>query len=270
MTSPSVPHRFELELEVPGTPEQVWQAVATAEGISSWMMPTELEAREGGAVVFNMGPDEMSRGRVTRFEPARRLVYEEDWATLVGQSGADVTPLVTEFLIEARSGGTCTVRVVSSAFGTGADWENEFWDELDTGWAPMLDNLRLYLTHFPGQRATSLWAGATFAAPPELAVATVRRALGVSAVGEPVSARGITGHVERSIDRHFLLRVDGEAPGFLNFYSFGAEAGSGVHVQGYLFTDAAPAYVEREQPAWQSWLEAVAAGVSPAPSPTGV
>ena len=266
MTDPSVPHRFELELEVPGTPDQVWQAVATAEGISSWMMPTEIEAREGGAVAFTMGPGETSRGRVTAVEPGRRLVYEEDWASLVGQAGADVTPLVTEFLIEARSGGTCTVRVVTSAFGSGADWENEFWEEMDRGWAPMLDNLRLYLTHFPGQRATSLWAGATFATPPEVAVAGVRSALGVSTVGDAVTGRGVAGRLERSIDRHFLLRVDGEAPGFLSFYSFGAEQGSGVHVQGYLFGDTAPAYVEREQPAWQSWLEGVAADLSAAPT----
>ena len=72
-----------------------------------------------------------------------------------GHAGADVTPLATEFLVEARSGGTCVVRVVSSAYGTGADWENEFWGEMDTGWAPMLDNLRIYLTHFAGQRATA-------------------------------------------------------------------------------------------------------------------
>jgi len=39
--------------------------------------------------------------------------------------------------------------VVTSAFGTGADWENEFWEEMANGWAPVLDNLRLYLTHFP-------------------------------------------------------------------------------------------------------------------------
>ena len=48
MTTPNIPHRFEFEVEVPGTPEQVWQAIATAEGISSWMMPTELEPRVGG------------------------------------------------------------------------------------------------------------------------------------------------------------------------------------------------------------------------------
>lgn len=84
MTEPSVPHRFEVELEVPGPPEQVWRAIATAEGIGAWMVPTELDPREGGAVVFHMGPDASSRGRVTGFEPDRRFAYEEDWAGLVG------------------------------------------------------------------------------------------------------------------------------------------------------------------------------------------
>ncbi len=41
---------------MPGTPAQVWDAIATANGISSWMMPTELEEREGGAVAFHMVP----------------------------------------------------------------------------------------------------------------------------------------------------------------------------------------------------------------------
>src|SRR5262245_52284214 len=113
MTTPNVPHRFEVELEVPGTPDQVWQAIATAAGISSWMLPTTLDPRVGGAVTFEMGPEAASHGQITVYEPSRRIEYEEDWATLVGHPGADVTPLVTEFLVEAKSGGTCSVRVVT-------------------------------------------------------------------------------------------------------------------------------------------------------------
>ena len=264
MTTPRVPHRFEAELEVPGTPEQVWQAIATAEGITSWMMPTDLDARRGGALTFHMGPDADSHGHVTAFEPTRRFSYEEDWASLVGQAGADVTPLVTEFVVEARSGGTCVVRIVTSAFGTGADWENEFWDEMGTGWAPMLDNLRLYLTYFADQRATPLFAGATFPTTPEGAIAAVRRTLGVEAIGDPVIVRDMNGRLERAIDRHFLLRVDDPVPGLLSFYAFATDDASTVHLQGYLFSDAAPGYVEREQPCWQTWLEAVASDVAPA------
>ena len=54
MTNPQIPYRFEVELEVPGSPDEVWQAIATADGIGSWMMETDLEAHEGGAVTFHM------------------------------------------------------------------------------------------------------------------------------------------------------------------------------------------------------------------------
>jgi len=269
MTTPDVPYRFELELTVTGTPEQVWEAIATAEGLTSWMTPTTLEPQVGGAVAFDMGPDATSHGKVTAFEPARHIAYEEYWDTLTGHDGAAVTPLVTEFLIEARSGGTCVVHVVTSAFGTGADWEQEFWDEMDLGWGSMLDNLRLYLASFPGQHATPLWAGTTVASTPEQSVAAIRAALVADASGEAVNARGVTGRFERSLDRHFLVRIEEPVGGFLSCMSYATEEGSGVHLQGYLFGEDAPAYVEREQPQWQAWLDGVAAEAGSVKVPPG-
>ena len=249
MTTPDVPHRFELELVVPGSPEQVWHAIASGDGISAWMMPADLEPRPGGYVEFHMGPEATSRGRVTAFEPPRRIAYEEDWATLVGRDGADVTPLVTEFLVEAQSGGTCVVRVVTSAFGTGADWENEFWEEMNTGWAPMLDNLRLYLTHFPGQRATTLWAGTTFTGDARKRRSPRCATRSPSKRSAMPSRRGASVGTSsgRSTGTSSCASTS-PSPGYLSFYAFGADDGSGVHLQGFLFSDDAPAYVEREQP----------------------
>lgn len=271
MAAPDVPYRFEYQLEVPAAPAQVWEAIASAAGISAWMMPAELEPRVGGAVVFHMGPepDMTSRGRITAFEPSQRLVYEEDWAELVGEDGSDVTPLVTEFLVEARSGGSCVVKIVTSAFGVGADWEQEFFDEMGRGWAPMLDNLRLYLTHFPGQHVTPLFADAAVAAPPEAAVAAVRAALGAGAVGAPVAANGLRGRVERLVDRHVLVVLDPPIAGLLSFYSFGADDSSTVHLSGHLFADEARAYVDANQDRWKQWLTEASAGaiapVNPGP-----
>ena len=37
------------------------------------------------------------------------------------------------------------IRVVSSAYGSGADWENEFFAEMIDGWLAMLDNLATHL-----------------------------------------------------------------------------------------------------------------------------
>lgn len=43
------------------------------------------------------------------------------------------------------SGGSCVIRVVSSADGSGADWEDEFFADMVEGWGALLDNLA---THF--------------------------------------------------------------------------------------------------------------------------
>jgi uncharacterized protein YndB with AHSA1/START domain len=262
MTNPAIPLRFEIAVEVPGTPEQVWAAIATAKGISSWMMPTELEEREGGTVVFHMGP-ESSKGVVTGWEPPRRLVYEEDWATLAGQDPTTVTPLVSEFLVETTSGGSCVVHVVTSAFGTGAEWEREFFDDMGAGWASMFDHLRLYLTYFPGQQAASLEAVADTPGDPAAALSSIRRGLGVDHVGQAVELRGASGEVEQIAEKNLLVRVTEPVPGLLSFAAFRVgENRSSARLGGYLFSDAAPEYVRREQPAWQEWLEGLVGAVS--------
>ena len=258
MTTPDTPYRFEYELTVSATPEQVWDAIASADGISAWMLQTDLDPRVGGHVTFHMGPEGASEGTVTAFEPTRRIAYEEDWATLVGDPGADVTPLATEFVVEARSGGTCVVRVVSSAYGTGADWENEFWGEMETGWAPMLDNLRIYLTHFAGQRATATTSTATFDVAPVEAFERVRAALGVGAAGEHLDAAGVGGVVERTIAHHFLVRIDRPVLGLVSCFSFGTDTAATVSLSAYLYGPDGAAAAERLQPQWQSLLEELA------------
>ncbi len=83
-TTPNVPYRLEFSVEVPGTVEQVWEAVATAKGMSAWFLPTELEEHVGGSLHFSMGPEMGSDGRITGWEPLRRIEYQEDWSDLMG------------------------------------------------------------------------------------------------------------------------------------------------------------------------------------------
>jgi uncharacterized protein YndB with AHSA1/START domain len=157
-----VEHRMERTYEVAATPEQVWDAIATADGISAWMVPTRLDPQIGGEVSFDLG-EFRSTGVVTDYTPNHRFAYEEPWPELtaamvewIAAEIADhepiadhdlssVTPIATEFLIESASGGSCVIRVVTSAYGSGADWENEFFAEMVAGWAALLDNLA---THF--------------------------------------------------------------------------------------------------------------------------
>jgi uncharacterized protein YndB with AHSA1/START domain len=264
MTTPNVPRRIELRFEVPGTPEQVWQAVATSDGITAWFLPTDVDEREGGAIVTHMGPGEESPGTVTGFDPPRRFAYEEpDWAALAGHAEADVTPLASEFLVEAQSGGTCVVRVVSSAFGTGADWEQEFFDDMARYWAPMFDHLRLYLTRFSGQRATTFEAGADVpGATATDVVARMCEALGAAEAGQPISLPGLAGEVEKIDDVELLARLTDPNQGYLAVYAFDKGNGDAyAGVRGWLFGNGAAAVAERGETAWKSWFEHLASPV---------
>lgn len=255
MNEPRIPHSVEVELEIDGSIDDVWHAIATAAGISSWMMPTDLDPEPGGRVVFHMGPDFDSVGKVTDVEPKRRFVYEEDWASITGNEHAEVSPLVTEFLVEAKSGGTCTVRVVTSAFGQGADWENEFFDELSAGWLPLLDNLRLYVETFPGQTAATMWIDPGRTVPPGRAIEAVKERFGVDDVGDSTDRHGIDATVQRAIPHHLLFRVTAPVDGFFSFLAVGQEDEGGLALVTYLFGDGAQSYMASEEERWRSWLD---------------
>src|SRR5438445_9227643 len=102
----------QVEVEVPGTPEEVWRAIATGPGISSWMVPAEFEERDGKpvAVKMNFGPGMEIRSPVTVWEPLRRWVAQTDGFV----PGAP--PIANEWSVEARGGGICIVRIVQSPF----------------------------------------------------------------------------------------------------------------------------------------------------------
>lgn len=47
---------LEFEIEVVGSIEEVWQAISTGPGITSWYVPHVIEEREGGAATASFGP----------------------------------------------------------------------------------------------------------------------------------------------------------------------------------------------------------------------
>jgi uncharacterized protein YndB with AHSA1/START domain len=265
MTTPDVPHRMELTVELPAPAEAVWHAIATRGGLTSWFLRTEIDGRTGGRIVFYMGEGESSEGEVTDWSPPRRLEYAEPgWAALGGRTGADVTPLVSEFLIEARSGGTSVLRVVSSAFGTGADWEQEFFDGMEAGWRPFFNHLELYLSDFAGQEATAVVeAGRPVGAGPDSTWAALVDGLGELAPGGPVSVRGLSGRVHRLTETQVLVRLTDPYPGFAALWAAPSPDGTSyAQAYAYLFSPDARAYAEAEGKGWQAWLDAL-----PLPSP---
>ncbi len=245
----------QVEVEVPGTPEEVWQAIATGPGVSSWFVPAEVDEGEGGAVVCRFGPGMDSSATVTVWEPPRRFVAESK------DLGPNAPPLATEWIVEARAGGVCVVRVVHSLFASSDDWDNQL-ESFESGWPAFFRILRLYLTHFRGQPSStfrvmgvapepesSAWVALT--GPLGLAEATIGQRWNTSAGVPPLA-----GLVEAAGEgKHLLLlRLDEPAPGiaFLSAFTMGGQVY--MVITFYLYGNGAPAAVARYEPLWHAWM----------------
>jgi uncharacterized protein YndB with AHSA1/START domain len=245
---------IEVQAEVPGTPEQVWEAIASGPGITAWFVPTELDQREGGDVTFDFGGGLESTARITGWEPPHRIAYDEQWPA---QSGEYVT-LATEFLVEAQSGGTCIVRTVSTFSATGFD--DELADMAD-GWAAMLDNLRVYLTHFPGQAPSTVRALRTSDKTKEEAWAGLIAALGLGDAreGERIAtaagAPALAGVVERSGDEDLLVRTEDT---LANFAAYSWDGRTITAIRAVRFGPDADAAAADDTEAWKEWFAASA------------
>jgi uncharacterized protein YndB with AHSA1/START domain len=254
MTDPEI----HAEIEVPGTPEQVWEAIATGPGITSWFMPVEVEERAGGEIVHGAGEDFSSTGTVTVWEPPQRFAYEEG-----DMPGAQFErPIATEWLVEARAGGTCVVRLVMSGFSAGDDFDKAN-ESFGSGWRTALEDLRLYLTHFAGMTASPITAAGTAAGRTRDDVwAQLKGALGVPADASPgdrvvATAEGsstLAGTVQKAEPGILTLLLDEPARGLGLIGAGGPGEDVFTFVRAHLFGDDAAAIAARDQPVWQAWL----------------
>jgi uncharacterized protein YndB with AHSA1/START domain len=257
---PSGRRSVQVEVEVPGTPEQVWAAIATGPGISAWFVPTEVEEREGGRSVSHFGPGDSMDGvaTITAWEPPRRFAVESlDF-------GPEGPPIATEWHVEARSGGSCVVRVVHSFFASSEAWDDQL-EGWASGWPNFFRILRLYLTHFPGQDRAALQVMGLAPEPKEAAWAAFTAALGLSgaALGQRVEtangAPSLAGQVEWAgqIDwpEELLLRLDRPAPGLAHLAPHPMDGQVYLSLRVFFYGDQAPAEAVRQEPLWQAWMQ---------------
>lgn len=253
---PDTPRVIDLSIEVPGTPEEVWRAVATGPGISSWYVPHRVEERAGGAAraSFGPGPEMQVDGRVAVWEPPHRIVFDD---------GQDAGGLAFEWLVEARDAGSCVVRLVNTGFGDGGAWDDQY-DALQEGWKLFLLNLRLHLEHFRGREAAAALPIGMWPGDPTTAWATLTGALGVPATvaaGDRLDLDGgggarLAGTVVEVVDRRLALLLDGPAPGTAFVAAEGHGPSCGLSVWAYLYGDDRDALAAEVGTAWQRWLDA--------------
>lgn len=250
----------QVELELPGTPEEVWQAIATGPGISSWFIPTEFEERDGKPVEMklNIGPGMEPRSAVTTWDPPRKFVTEAvGW-----MPGSPVC--ANEWTVEARAGGVCILRIVQSLFASTDDWDNQLESAMG-GLAGYLAILRVYLTHFRGQPSAMVKWMAPVAGTEAEAWEALTTALGVKGLSAgqrstaPAGVPAFSGVVENYTEspNDALLRLDKPGPGVvaLGTFNMGMGGPSMVAMNLYMYGDQAGEIVARETPLWEAWFQ---------------
>lgn len=246
----------EMELILPGTPELVWQAIATGPGYTAWFTPTTIDERVGGALNFDLGAHGESKGEVTVWEPPSRFGYvEREWA-----EGAP--PLATEITVRARSGDQCVVRMVHSLFASTDDWDDQM-EGFEGGWPGFFEVLRLYLSHFAGMKAAVAFVMARVEAPQLDVWKRLTEGLGLAGadVGEertaPRTPEPLSGIVERvkqdERQRYILLRLN-STPGIALLGTYGLGDATNASLAFYLYGDEAEQRAASSEPRWRNWF----------------
>ncbi len=242
-----MPREFEIhqEIELDASPDEVWDAIATGPGITSWFMPIAVEPRKGGKVTISVGDFTDDSGVVTEWEPPHRL------ASAAGPEGARQA---FEYLVEGRDGGSTVLRFVQHGF-LGDNWDSEY-ESMRSGWDMYFHTLGQYLTHFRGRTATFVSADGPPASADPLAYSVVLAGLGLpegAREGARVHVRPdgiepLDGIVDYRQPNHLGLRT---ADGLYRFH-FRAALGMPVGVGHHLFSGDVDQ--KEHDRAWRSWL----------------
>jgi hypothetical protein len=194
-----------------------------------------------------------SVGTIKTWEPPKKFVVE----TTEGPG-----TVATEWTVEARSGGTCVVRVLHRWFSESDDWDQQF-EGHTYGWQAFFRNLRLYLAHFFGQPSAAFQLLGVSTESQSAAWNKFVEDLGLAnpVVGEQRATKAgaptLSGIVERVGDEahpEILLRLNQPAPGIGHLFAMPMGGMVFISARFYLFGDHAAAAVTREEPIWREWL----------------
>jgi len=250
---------IQIEFEVPGTPEEVWQAIATGPVISSWFVPAEIEEKGGKPVAqkLTFGPGLEARSALTTWDPPRKFVAQ-------GEGWCGSPPLASEWSVEARAGGRCIVRIVYSLFASTDEWDNQL-EGARAVFGGFLRTLQLYLAHFRGQRSVLSQFVAPVAGTEADAWDTLTGALGVKGASvaqrctAPAGVPALSGVVEYINQSPYdaLLRIDQPGPGIaaLGVFTVPGCSQTMAAMNFYLYGDQAAGTAARVTPVWQAWLQ---------------
>ncbi|WP_086826218.1 SRPBCC domain-containing protein [Allokutzneria sp. NRRL B-24872] len=149
------------EVALPVSPDAVWAAVATANGLAGWFMPMDI-----------------SSGEAEVWDPPKHLVIKNP-------AGEDGSFHRFEYVIDGEDGRS-SLRYVHSG-RTGDGWPENYEVITSFGWDFYLHSLEEYLAHFAGRTAVYVEAEGPAVSAERAAWDRFVAAQGVSAVGDKIS-----------------------------------------------------------------------------------
>jgi len=250
----------EVACLLPGSPAQLWAAVATGPGLAAWFTPAEVEPRVGGDLTLRFGPGLATTGTVTAWEPPARFGYVE-----VGWD-AGAPPCSTEITIAARADGQCLLRLAHAIVTPSDAWDDQL-ESFERGWPAFFEVLRVYLAAFSGQPAASYQLAEETALPGGRAWRRLVSALGLAdldagdtrtIVAGPEAWEAVVETIHQTASqRTMLVRIDGPAPGLavVGVYAAGEVRSVGLT---RFYYGAGVAAGDAGERAWREWLGAIA------------
>ncbi|MGV3617224.1 MAG: SRPBCC family protein [Fimbriimonas sp.] len=247
----------QAEVEVPGTPEAVWHAVATGEGISSWFVPTVVDGQVGGTTTSSFGPGMDSAATITEWNPPHRFAAEG------GDMGAGNPPIRTDWIVEPVDGERCIVRVVHSLSSDSDAWD-PMLEQFAGGWLGFFRLLNLYLTHFSGQPCSAFQVMGVAPEPKEAAWASLVGPLGLSKIsvgdrvtaleGAPAFSGVVAAKGPEEYAEDLVVRLETPAPGFANLFAMAMGGQVYLSIRFFLFGEEAPQAASQAEAIWQKWV----------------
>jgi len=187
MTSPLAPpvlaaeRAIEKQIDVPASPDDVWEAWTTREGVRSFFAPdARIEPRVGGAfqIHFDPGASEGSRGaddmRFLALQPKRMLTFDWNAPPSLPEARAQRTFVIVR--LTPLSERSTRVTLHHTGWGDGGEWDKAY-AYFDRAWGNVLASLRRrfeqgpmdwkpWLDQLESARTAAASASSPSAAPP--------------------------------------------------------------------------------------------------------
>ena len=141
--------QVKAEIEIDATPEAVWQAIASLQGMKAWFMGMEcdFEGKVGGKVTTKMGGQVIGQADIEAWDPPHKLVTRNP-----DPFGPGTPAMGYEWTIEAQDSGKCVLRMVQTLFSNDSAWEGQVGDTTE-GWPAFFHVLRNYVERHSEQES---------------------------------------------------------------------------------------------------------------------